>query len=183
MTFQERLSALSQYDVRINTHNGNFVVSVQFKEDWISVPSPSDNIRLVNDDQRPGVRHYVTPINGSVDDIFDLIEETIAYNRELEDKLLLFNDKIRELKDIFAAESLSKLKRLRFTFEKEKKGKQKKVKEATPETIEALNEEVIQPEGEMPSETTETPSDEAVPTEMTDIDKRIMGAIEKGGNK
>ena len=182
MTFQERLSALSQYDVRINTHNGNFVVSVRFKEDWVTVPPPEGNVRLVEDDSDQSLHHYVTPINGNVDDIFDLIEETIAYNRELEDKVLLFNDRIRELKDIFAGEPLAKLKRLRFVFEREKKSK-KKQKEAVSEPIQEESEPIVQPDGEMLPEEAEMPSNEVEAGELSDIDRRIMGTIAKGGNK
>ena len=63
-----------------------------------------------------------------IDEIFDLIEETIDMNLSAIERLGLFNQKMEELKELFANESLSKLKTLTFHFEEEKPKRNKKKK-------------------------------------------------------
>jgi hypothetical protein len=45
--------------------------------------------------------------------------EIVSYNKEQEEKERLFNDKVKELKDLFQKESINKLRVIKFTNEEE----------------------------------------------------------------
>ena len=73
---------------------------------------------------------FVTEIGNGSECIFNAIDYVIDFNKKVEERKGLFNEMIKELGDIFARESLDKLKTLRFVFEPQKKSSKKaKVKE------------------------------------------------------
>lgn len=131
MDLQEKLIELSEYNVNFNVANGNFVIKVKYNDKWSIIKPDNNDIAFYRDENDDSVYYYVAPITISLDKLFLAIDETIEYNRELELKVELFRDKMAELQEIFARESLDVLNTLEFKIKKkkEKMKKEKNIKE------------------------------------------------------
>ena len=106
-----------------------------------------ERIKVAKSEEVPNEWFYYSDYTYTViDEIFDLIEETIDMNLSAIERLGLFNQKMEELKELFANEPLSKLKTLSFHFEEEKPKRNKKKK------VVKLEEPIV--EEEMKSEIT-----------------------------
>ena len=120
MDIQSTLLELAPYNINFNIYNGNVVVGITYPEKW-SVNKP-DNKDIVfdKDVQSSNVYYYCAPLSVDMQIIFDYIEATIQYNKELDLKIELYKEKIKELQDIFQEESLDVLKTLSFQLKKPK---------------------------------------------------------------
>ena len=68
---------------------------------------------------------FVTEITNGSDCIFDAIDYVVDFNKKVEERKGLFEEKIKELGDIFARETLESLKNLKFVIEMPKKSAKK----------------------------------------------------------
>lgn len=140
MTEQDKMFiSLSEYNIGLQTYEGNFVVSLRYPDGW-SVIEPSDkNIRFMRDADKKGVYYYVVPTSDGEDGlsgVFKVINETVLYNKELQEKVELLNEKINELHDIFVNNPISELRKLEFVIKGKKKKNPKKTKaEKEPEEV------------------------------------------------
>lgn len=123
MDLQNKLIELSNYNVTFNVANGNFIVRIRYDEKWDVIEPENNKIAFYRDETDSFLCYYVAPISINIDEIFHAIDETIEYNHELEEKVFLFNEKMKELQVIFAKEPISVLKTMEF---KMKRKKQKK---------------------------------------------------------
>lgn len=102
--------------------DGKWVVCVRYSSKWGAYPSDDGKIRALADDNAPDTYwYYAKDENINIDDIFNLIEETIQTNLDAIKKADLFKQKVEELKSVFSDEtnSTSKLETLRFVFQEE----------------------------------------------------------------
>lgn len=195
MDFQKRLLALSEYGIRINTHEADLVITITYpSEDWTTIDSPDATIRIEKSQKSPATFHYLVPVTGDVESVFDLVEETVAYNRELEEKVVLFGEVSERLREIFAAEPIAKLRTLKFVFPEPvaKKTREKKAaadKKSGKKTPKKATKSVRKPKGgklsDLGEKTQQKPQEDAVKAtngEMSDLDKRIMHGIMTGKN-
>lgn len=170
MTLEDRLRELSNYDISFEIKNSYYHISLVFDPHWEVI---SDN-EYIYVEQRNGVYHYIASI-GSVglEDIFNMVEATIAYNKDLEKKLELFKEKTAELQEIFSKESLEVLTTLEFKFSKPKKKTVKKKTTKTEETVEKTEETTEVKENETSTVETEQPisnsEEENVAVKTTDL--------------
>jgi hypothetical protein len=147
MTLQERIKKNEVYFRGMEIVNNTAIIKVLYGEKWGAYPSPDEKIKVAKSDEVPNEWFYYSDYTYTViDEIFDLIEETIDMNLSAIERLGLFNQKMEELKELFANEPLSKLKTLTFHFEEEKPKRNKKkkvVKVEEPIVEEELQTEVV----------------------------------------
>lgn len=140
MTFQERVMKLENYRPDITFKDGAFILKIRFNRSWrVIEPQDKERIAFAKDNNTEGLYWYVAHIE-DVDELFDLIDETIEVNQELERKRDLYKSKVDELKELFLSDiTYEKLCTLEFTFAKQKKEKAQKRKKTEPKSIESLD--------------------------------------------
>jgi hypothetical protein len=143
MTLQERIQKNEKYFRGMEIVNNTVIIKVLYGEKWGAYPSQDEVIKVAKSEDTPNEWFYYADYTYTViDDIFNLIEETIEMNLSAIERLELFNVKMEELKTLFANEPLQKLKTLSFQFEEIKKIKKKKSKKSKTENIDELVSEV-----------------------------------------
>lgn len=129
MDFQDILMSLSDYSVNCKIMDGWLVIGVTFNRDWQILRPSNPSIELV--ENSTGSCYYGAPLKDvTVDEVFNSIMETIEYNKDIEKKVLLFRDKVAELKALFSQEDYDTLKQLEFKFKKRKGKKVEKQKDS-----------------------------------------------------
>lgn len=147
MTLQERIKKNEAYFRGMEIVNNTAIIKVLYGEKWGAYPSQDEHIKVAKSDDVPNEWFYYADYTYTIiDEIFDLIEETINMNLSAIERLHLFNQKMEELKEIFANETLDKLKTLQFKFEEEKKSKRKKSKKQNKQEIKTEEEIIVQDE-------------------------------------
>jgi hypothetical protein len=146
MTLQERIKKNEAYFRGMEIVNNTAIIKVLYGEKWGAYPSQDEHIKVAKSDDVPNEWFYYADYTYTIiDEIFDLIEETINMNLSAIERLHLFNQKMEELKEIFANETLDKLKTIQFKFE-EKKSKRKKSKKQNKQEIKTEEEIIVQDE-------------------------------------
>lgn len=136
MNLQEKLISLSEYKLGFNIYNGHVVININYPTEWTIIKPEDDDITFA---QENSIYYYSAPII-QMQNIFEVIETTIEFNKEMEKKLELFKLKQKELQEIFAEESYEILETLSFTLKKKKK-----VAKKTPKKEDVkMNNEIIQ---------------------------------------
>ena len=136
MSLQERIQKNEQYFKGMEIINNTVIIKVLYGDKWGAYPSQDEKVKVAKSEEVANEWFYYGDYTYTmIDEIFDLIEETIEMNLAAIERLELFNKKMDELKEIFANESLAKLKTLVFHFEEIKKPKRKKTKKIVAETI------------------------------------------------
>jgi 1,2-phenylacetyl-CoA epoxidase catalytic subunit len=136
MTLQERIKKNEVYFRGMEIVNNTAIIKVLYGEKWGAYPSPDEKIKVAKSDEVPNEWFYYSDYTYTViDEIFDLIEETIDMNLSAIERLGLFNQKMEELKELFANEPLPKLKTLTFHFEEEKSKRNNRKKKKNKEEI------------------------------------------------
>ena len=172
MDLQEKLIELSEYNVSFNVANGNFVIKVKYNDKWTIIKPDNNDIAFYRDESDDSIYYYVAPITISIDKLFLAIDETIEYNRELELKVELFKNKMVELQEIFAQESLDVLNTLEFKIRKKKTKKEKSNKENDEVIDNKTNEDNEELNGEI--ENTEVKEEN-----VSEIDAKISKLLNK----
>ena len=171
MNLQDKLVSLSDYNIGFRTYENNFIITIVYKDDWAIIEPSDKDVKFFKDENKQNTYYYITQIGGKKDglqNIFNTIDETIMYNKELEEKVELLKEKINQLYDLFNAKSIDELKTLEFVTKKGKSNRQrKKPKEETKETVAST---VVK------EEANETASVET-------LDDKIMKSINKVSNK
>lgn len=131
---QERINKISQYFRSMEMTNGIIIIKVQYNNKWGVYPSDDNNIKVAKSEDTPNEWFYYGNFNDiTVDDIFDLIENTIEMNLSAAAKLELLNSKFEELKNLFATESLERLSTLKFVLSNKKSYRKNKKTVTTDE--------------------------------------------------
>lgn len=181
---QERIKDIEEYRPNITFQDGALIVKIIYKKNWqVLQPEDTETIAFSKDDNVSDLYWYVALLENA-DYIFDLIEKTIAVNKEMEKKISLYEIKINELRELFLSDmSFEKLETLQFVFNTPKNkrsyNKTKKAVEQKDEiltTIESTTEELLidNPYSEEPL----TIKQEDI-TVDNEIDNKINKAIEE----
>lgn len=119
-TLQDRIQKIQPYFRGIEVKETLFIVRVVYPNKWSAYNRSDDNIKAAkSDDTSENEWFYYASVNDvDLGEMFDLVEDTIATNQELYQKIELMRVRMEELKDLFQNESLEKLKTLEFTFGK-----------------------------------------------------------------
>lgn len=137
---QERINKISQYFRSMEMTNGIIIIKVQYNNKWGVYPSDDNKIKVAKSEDTPNEWFYYGNFNDiTVDDIFDLIENTIEMNLSAAAKLELLNSKFEELKNLFATESLERLSTLKFVLSNKKSYRKNKKTATTDESSNTEN--------------------------------------------
>lgn len=135
MTLNEQLIRLSSYKINFNIYEGTVIISLEYPKDWTVLEINSSDIQTTSENGR---QFYWVPLQMDVEKVFELIDETIEYNKDIEAKSELFKQKIDEMRKIFLEEDLQTLKTMEFKMKKKKLPK-KKVTEEKENNITEVN--------------------------------------------
>ncbi len=169
MKLEEKIASLSEYGLGFRTYENNYIIYITYKDDWAVIQPSDEEIKFMRDDKNPNTYYYVTKIGdvSKFQGIFDTIDETIIYNKEIEEKNTLFKEKTEELFQLFIDKPISELKKLQFTFPPQKKNgkKQNRIKSAKKTEEKQTERKQVEEKNEE--------------DDLNEIDNKIMVAIEK----
>lgn len=124
---QERITSLQDYFLSIEVKDSLYIVKVVFPHKWSAYNSDDEVIKVAKSETNRNEWFYYANITEvDLNDIFDLIEETIHTNESVTKKIELMRVKMEELKDLFQTETLERLETLEFIFNKPKQVKRPK---------------------------------------------------------
>lgn len=192
MTLNEQLIRLSSYKINFNIYEGTVIISLEYPKDWTVLQVNSNDIQTTSENGR---QFYWVPLQTDVEKVFELIDETIEYNKDIEAKSELFKQKIDEMRKIFLEEDLHTLKTMVFKMKKKKLPK-KKVMEGKEDNITEIgnvvdNKEKLS-ENKQEEVVTESVKEENMVSleetnskvkEPTEIDKMIEQAVKEKTRK
>lgn len=192
MTLNEQLIRLSSYKINFNIYEGTVIISLEYPKDWTVLQVNSNDIQTTSENGR---QFYWVPLQTDVEKVFELIDETIEYNKDIEAKSELFKQKIDEMRKIFLEEDLHTLKTMEFKMKKKKLPK-KKVMEGKEDNITEIgnvvdNKEKLS-ENKQEEVVTESVKEENMVSleetnskvkEPTEIDKMIEQAVKEKTRK
>lgn len=149
MNLTERIKKIEEYFKGMEIISNTVIIKVQYGDKWGAYPSSDESIKVAKSEEVINEWYYYSDYTYTIiDEIFDLIEETIEVNLSAIERLELLNEKMEELKNLFSNESLSRLKTLTFVFQDidKSKSKKRKKKEKIESNIENKNNDVIEVE-------------------------------------
>lgn len=190
MNLQKKLIQLSEYKCSFKYVDSYFLVSVTYPENWSIIPSEDMTIEVAEED---GVTFYAAPIETSIDNAFTLIDDTIAYNLDVEKKMALLKYNIGKLQEIFAEKDLEELETIEFVFKPKNKAtvrkstrrpanKKKDVKEATNKEKKSTaikNDENFQPFGDSQDDIEAEPITIEVNNDIKPVENKYLEEIER----
>lgn len=192
MTLNEQLIRLSSYKINFNIYEGTVIISLEYPKDWTVLQVNSNDIQTTSENGR---QFYWVPLQTDVEKVFELIDETIEYNKDIEAKSELFKQKIDEMRKIFLEEDLQTLRTMEFKMKKKKLPK-KKVTEEKEDNItevnDTANDKQIPSENKQEEVVTESVKEENMVSleetnskvkEPTEIDKMIEQAVKEKTRK
>lgn len=141
---QNKIKEMTPYFVRIEMVKDTTIITVRYKEKWNVYNSKDGRIKVAKSPQTANeYMYYAKTEEVELDDMFRMIEETIAINENAEKKAKLLMDKVQELKAIFEQEDYKTLESLTFKYRKKKKKSLNTKKEEKPVT-ENTDEETVE---------------------------------------
>ena len=141
MTIQDNLKEFAPYNIDFKINNEWFVVGVEFSKKW-QIIVPQNN--LIEHIEKLDRHYYCAPLSDvEVDEVFDCIRETISYNKDMERKIELFQEKINELQDLFSVLDYDELCTIEFKTKKKKKKNKSEIQKTECDNDNVLKEEPI----------------------------------------
>lgn len=192
MTLNEQLIRLSSYKINFNIYEGTVIISLEYPKDWTVLEINSSDIQTTSENGR---QFYWVPLQMDVEKVFELIDETIEYNKDIEAKSELFKQKIDEMRKIFLEEDLQTLRTMEFKMKKKKLPKKKVTEEKENDITEvndAANGKQTPSENKQEEVITEPVKEENMVSleetnskvkEPTEIDKMIEQAVKEKQEK
>lgn len=160
------ISKIGEYFEGIERYNDALIVRVKLPERWGVYPSSDERIKVAPSEEVPNEYYYYGSSNDvNLEDIFQLILETIQMNKDVLLKIELLKEKVQELKELFDTKPLEELKTLKFVTEQPKKTKAKRKYTKKKKVVETEDKQPID-ESVVPSsnknEITVEPKDETI---------------------
>ena len=165
MNTVDRVLLYNEYGVKLQLANGLYIVGVKFSPSWMVIKPTNDAITCSASGDGDDYFYYSANAALGTDAIFDALDETIEFNKDVERKADLFQEKYKELQRIFFDEPYERLKTLTFKM-KSKAGRKPKGKE----------EEAQQPDSAVveANDSTNDPKDKE---QQSSIDEKVKKAI------
>ena len=191
MDFQQKMIEYAKYGITVKTSLNNdveyYMVCMTFGGKW-KILDPGDNPSWKNvmcaKINNNGTYCYMTEFKNGITSIFEVIDETIRYNDELDKKVELLKVKAEELKELFATKNYDELVRLKFVIEtlQEASPSKAKKKSKVVKNVPVVQNTEQTTEGLKKDEAQKTEDTAIVPTEtkcdnFSDIDKKIAAAM------
>ena len=179
MTLQERITSLSEYDISLETYNGNFIVTIRYKKEW-KINTPSDETIIFSKDKSDeSVCYYAVPITGDIEKIFNEIDIVVQRNKEMEEKVVLYKEMREKMKELFRKEDIQTLRTLEFKFKKQK-NKGKKSDTPSDEQVTEKNDILTHSETDEIFNTEENNANEVEKEEQEDVKVATKEEIMEG---
>lgn len=182
-SLQDRIKDLEDYRPDITYKDGAFILKIKYNERWQVIKPKDKDVACSPDDKVKDLYWYCSTIENS-DKLFDLIDETIAVNKEFEKKTVLYKEKVKELQELFLSDlSYEKLKMIQFVFvDDAKKPKPKKTANKAPKEEKKEEVKVEQSNTSVESGSSQDipesePNNEVDETYSGDIDDAIERAL------
>lgn len=121
MDMQERIKNIEPYFKGLEYIGDYILVKTVYKKNWNVLPSDNELVKVSIDDDDKTLFYYYSNKNTDYNNIFDLIEKTIKFNMESENKVALLKEKIEELRKLFLEYDIDTLKKLKFSFDTKRK--------------------------------------------------------------
>lgn len=125
MNLQKKLIQLSEYKCSFKYVESYFLVSMVYPENWSIIPCEDKSIDVAEED---GVTYYAALIETDINKAFELIDDTILYNLDVEKKMNLLKFNINKLQEMFSTMDLEELETIEFVTTKSKVSKNKEKK-------------------------------------------------------
>lgn len=125
MNLQKKLIQLSEYKCSFKYVESYFLVSMVYPENWSIIPCEDKSIDVAEED---GVTYYAALIETDINKAFELIDDTISYNLDVEKKMNLLKFNINKLQEMFSTMDLEELETIEFVTTKSKVSKNKEKK-------------------------------------------------------
>lgn len=134
---QERIKKIEPCFKGLEYIGDYILVKTVYKKNWNVLPSDNELVKVSIDDDDKTLFYYYSNKNTDYNNIFDLIEKTIKFNMESENKVSLLKEKIEELRKLFLEYDIDTLKKLKFSFDTKRKyvRKNNNLNETKEETI------------------------------------------------
>lgn len=130
MDINKRIEKIKEYFSQFNVYYGLNVLIIKLPKKWSDFDYRemcySQNITVEKSQNNELV--FTNDMNDGCDKLFDMVEEIIKFNEQIEKKTQLFKEKTEELKALFSTESYEKLQTLFFSFGNNKKNNKSKTK-------------------------------------------------------
>ena len=97
MKLEEKLISLSEYGIGFRTYKNNFIITITYRDGWSIIKPSDEKIKFIKDNNKSNTYYYATEVDVDMthlEGIFATIDETIKYNKELEEKMILLKKKI-----------------------------------------------------------------------------------------
>lgn len=117
MSFYKEIEIIIEYTNSIRKLDNYLSFDVLFPKTWAILKSQVDETKTVfhKNDENGKLVSFLSEIDEpSVTNTIQRIEKIINYNKEKEEKQRLFDEKVKELKNLFEKETLDELKNLKF---------------------------------------------------------------------
>lgn len=125
---KDRIKNLGSYFNEMKVASGEngeeyIYVTVMFPREWVLDARTAEKFN-VDCSVENGITYFWADLETEFSTVFDAIDYNIKVNKEAQEKVVLFNQKINELREIFADEDndIEKLKTLEFGFLSDREG-------------------------------------------------------------
>ena len=125
MNLQKKLIQLSEYKCSFKYVESYFLVSMVYPENWSIIPCEDKSIDVA---EEGGVTFYAALIETDINKAFELIDDTISYNLDVEKKMNLLKFNINKLQEMFSTMDLEELETIEFVTTRPKVSKNKEKK-------------------------------------------------------
>lgn len=141
---KDRITNIADYFCGMEIKNGYYLLQIKYGRRWGAYNSKDDRIKAAHSEEEEDVWFYYGDVDEvELDEIFDLIDETIQMNKSALAKVQLLKEKIEELKSLFEELPLTTLNTLEFKFSAPKKTKPRKSTKKKKEAVtEAKNDQI-----------------------------------------
>ena len=143
---QNRINKIKDYFIGFNIADGIAYVKVMFPEKWsvtdTEILESNFSASVVSAEDR-GIYFY-SDMNNGITNLFDAIDFTIDFNKDMEKKSQLFVTKLEELKNLFSTLTLEELMSLEFVIMPKTKVMTKENKPKRTKTKKEKKDDVIE---------------------------------------
>lgn len=118
---EKQIKEIQDYFKGIEITNDTIIIKVLFKDKWIVMPRKDDLIKVAHSNDNKNEWYLYANYNEvTIDEMFTYIKAIIDVNISASLKMELFNQKVTELKELFANNELNILQTLTFKMKKPK---------------------------------------------------------------
>ena len=127
-SIKDKLKNIDAYFRGIDYYNDAIMVKCELPEKITIIEDSTKGIKATKGEDNL-TYYYANKNDVEIEDILELIENTIKVYEEAREKAMLFRQKCEELKELFANTDIESLKNLKFIIEQQKKKTTKRKKE------------------------------------------------------